>query len=207
MGSGIRAAAVVAVLLCATVANAAVGDRVVKRARRLVGVAKLSSVTSRVPDDCSGVVRLPYLGEGVDLLEGTYPPDWNAVSIIYTRARKLGALTSRTPLPGDLAFFRETYDRNRDGKRNDGLTHVAIVEKVDEDGTVTLIHHGRKGVARTRMNLSRPLTQRDEDKRVINDILVPEKRGSRKYLTSELFVMYARSEALAKNLPVRVARR
>src|SRR4051812_46018469 len=92
------------------------GLRVTKRAERLVGLAKLSTVTSKVPDDCSGVVRWPYLREGVDLVEGDdYPPDLNAVTVIYLRAKKLNALT-KTPSPGDLAFFRETYDRNGDGK-------------------------------------------------------------------------------------------
>src|SRR4051794_26269457 len=96
------------------------GLRITKRAERLVGLKQLSAVTSKVPDDCSGVVRWPYLREGVDLVEGDdYPPNLNAVTVIYLRAKKLDALT-KTPAPGDLAFFRETYDRNGDGKRNDG---------------------------------------------------------------------------------------
>lgn len=214
MGKGfLRAAALAAVIFSlfgsgvAQGESDAVGSRVAKRAKRLVGISSMAAVTTKVPDDCSGVVRLPYEREGVDLLQGAYPPDWNAVTIMYTRARRLGALTGRTPAPGDLAFFRETYDRNRDGKRNDGLTHVAIVEKVDEDGTVTLIHHGKTGVARTYMNLNAPLVKRDLQKKRLNSILVPEKKKSRNYLTSELFVIYARSEALSKSLPVRVARR
>ena len=36
-----------------------------------------------------------------------------------------------SPRPGDLAFFHDTYDRNRDGRANDPYTHVALVEAVD----------------------------------------------------------------------------
>src|SRR5687768_16685206 len=100
-----RAAAVSAValgLLASFSAEAAsgVGSRVTARAARLVGVARLSSVTTRVPDDCSGVVRLPYLREGVDLIEGDgYPPHLNAVTVIYLRAKRLGAITRSRARP------------------------------------------------------------------------------------------------------------
>lgn len=211
---GVKAAVAAVVVACVFFSGSAradqvddIGDRVVKRAVRLVGLAKLSAVTSKVPDDCSGVVRFPYMREGVNLLEGQYPPDMNAVTAIYLRAKALNALTSDLPKPGDLAFFKETYDRNRDGKRNDGLTHVAVVERVDEDGTVTLIHHGRKGVARTHMNLALADVHRDATKRLLNDILVPAKKGTKQYLTSELFVSFAKADALKNPLPAAVAAR
>lgn len=97
MGVGRMAAVVVVCLLVGGAAQAAqstVGARV---AKRLVGLSSMAHVTTQVPDDCSGVVRLPYLAQGVDLLEGMYPRDWNAVTIMYARARKLRALSRPTP--------------------------------------------------------------------------------------------------------------
>jgi hypothetical protein len=72
---------------------------------------------------------------------------------------------------------------------------------------VTMIHHGKKGVARTRMNLRTATVHRNDKGAVVNDILVPAKKGGRRYLTSDLFVTWARSERLAQQLPQRVARR
>ena len=42
-------------------------------------------------------------------------------------------------------LFRDTYDRNRNRRRDDDLTHVAIVESVASDGTITLVHKGGEG--------------------------------------------------------------
>jgi hypothetical protein len=57
--------------------------------------------------------------------------------------------------PGDLVFWRDTYDRNRDGKADDGLTHVGMVEYV-VDGTVVFVHRGSRGVVRGAMTPDRP---------------------------------------------------
>ncbi len=59
------------------------------------------------------------------------------------------------PRPGDLAFFHDTYDRNRDGRANDPFTHVALVERVD-GASVLLVHRSRRGIERVRMDLARP---------------------------------------------------
>jgi hypothetical protein len=61
------------------------------------------------------------------------------------------------PSPGDLVFFKETWDRNRDGKMNDGLAHVGVVESIDTDGTVTFVHRSGSGMTRARLNLDAPL--------------------------------------------------
>jgi cell wall-associated NlpC family hydrolase len=171
--------------------------RIVERAVQLVGVKQLGRVDRSVPDDCSGLVRLAYLKGGIDLVNHGFLNGENAVTAIYRRARDRGAVHQRRPRPGDLVFFQETYDRNRDGKRNDGMTHIAVVETVELDGTVTFIHRGSKGIARSRMNLLFPRTHRaGQGGAVLNDFLRAAARGQRAWLTGELFVGFASPTAL-----------
>ncbi|MCY1081861.1 NlpC/P60 family protein [Archangium sp. miwbw1] len=170
---------------------------IVERAVQLVGVKQLGRVDRSVPDDCSGFVRLAYQKGGIDLVNHGFLNGENAVSAIYRRAQDRGAIHSRRPRPGDLVFFRETYDRNRDGKRNDGMTHIAVVETVELDGTVTFIHRGSKGIARSRMNLLFPRTHRaGQSGPVLNDFLRAAAKGQRAWLTGELFVSFASPTAL-----------
>ncbi|WP_395852064.1 CHAP domain-containing protein [Cystobacter fuscus] len=174
----------------------ALAAAIVERAVQLVGIPRLGRVARGVPDDCSGLVRLAYQKAGIDLVSEGFLSGENAVTAIYRRARARGAL-HENPQPGDLVFFRETYDRNRDGRRNDGLTHVAVVERVEADGTLTFIHRGRKGIARSHMNLAFPRTHREgQGGSILNDILRPAARGQRAWLSGELFAGFASPAAL-----------
>jgi hypothetical protein len=169
------------------------GQRVARRASRLVGT---SLVGQGVPDDCSGLARLAYRGVGIELLSLGSRPGENAASAMYRRAQRRGALHQKTPRPGDLVFFRETYDRNRDGVRNDGLTHVGVIESVGRDGTVIFVHRGGQGVSRARMNLRHAAAPRARDGRVLNDYLRRAEDGERGRLTGELFAGYASAARL-----------
>ncbi|MCE9673188.1 C40 family peptidase [Myxococcus stipitatus] len=170
---------------------------IVNRSIQLVGERNLSRVSRGVPNDCSGFVRLAYLSAGIDLVAHGFLAGENAVSAIFRRATESGRLHHRAPRPGDLVFFRETYDRNRDGRRNDGMTHVGVVESLGDDGTITFIHRGSKGVARSRMNLAFPEKhQLAEGGPVVNDYLRPATKHSRAYLTGELFVAFASPDGL-----------
>lgn len=171
------------------------GKQIAARATQLIGVRSLRSVDASVPDDCTGLVRLAYEKAGIELMQGPGGFGHNGVTFLYGRARKLGALHRERPKPGDIAFFRETYDRNRDGRRNDGLTHVAVVERVEPGGQVVLVHRGSKGVARTRMNLKHPTThRRKRGGSVVNDYLRAASRQQRAWLTGELFAGFASPE-------------
>ncbi len=89
-------------------------------------------------------------------------------------------------------FFRDTYDQNRDGVLDDGLTHVALVESVSEDGTVAIIHRVRRGVMRYRMNLRHPEMHTDpQTGHVFNDYLRGSTGTSRPVLTAQLFFAFA----------------
>ncbi|WP_164015585.1 CHAP domain-containing protein [Pyxidicoccus trucidator] len=167
---------------------------IVQRSIQLVGARTLGK---SVPNDCSGFVRLAYLAGGIDLVNHGFLAGENAVSAIFRRALDVGTVHHQAPRPGDLVFFRETYDRNRDGRRNDGMTHIGVVEGVDGEGTVTFIHRGGKGVARGRLNLAAPAKhQLGQGGPVLNDYIRPAAKGSRAYLAGELFAAFASPEGL-----------
>ncbi len=127
----------------------------------------------------------------------TREPAQSRVVALYKLADRHG-LVHRNKIPsiGDLVFFNDTYDRNRDGRMNDLLTHVGIVEHVDPDGTVSFIHHARGGVLRYKLNRFKPDMRRDHaSKKVYNHYIRinPADRSKRnqKRLTGQLFEAFA----------------
>lgn len=182
-------------------------QKAVWRAKAWVGLSSLRTVSTTVNDDCSGLTYLAYRKPGVDLLPGDLLPGENGVKAIHRKASDLGALRSE-PRVGDLVFFRDTHDRNRDGLLNDGLTHIGIVERVGEDGTVSFVHRGGNGVKRGRFNLARPDIRKDEKGRVLNDWLRRRDKRNRSYLAGELVAGFASvDESWKAEPPPRLARR
>lgn len=166
-------------------------DKTVKAARAQVGKEAVDLKGKPWPDDCSGLVRTVYDRVGMDLLSAAKPED-NAVTAIYRFAQKYGRVyKGGRPVAGDLVFFRDTYDLNRDGRENDGLTHVGVVDDVAEDGTVSVIHRVHGGVRKYKMNLTLPNQSRSPEGRTVNDWLRLAGRTGKAQLTSELFAAYA----------------
>jgi peptidoglycan DL-endopeptidase CwlO len=165
-------------------------DRVIEAARGLVGTKRVEVGGKRFGDDCTGLVRGVYASLGVDLMSAGEAQD-NGVTAIWRFTAKHGRLyDGGRPVPGDLVFFRETYDLNRDGAVNDGLTHIGLVDDVEADGTVLVIHRVARGVVRYRMNLATPSRARDASGKVLNDGLRLPGAGSASRLTGELFVSF-----------------
>jgi hypothetical protein len=183
-------------------------EMVLATARTLVGKAQVKVAGRPYPSDCTGLVEAAYAQAGVSL-KGVSKPGDNGVTALYRYAQANGRVYTRgLPVAGDLVFFKETYDQNRDGRRNDGLTHVGIVDQVDAEGTVTVIHRVKRGVVRYRMNLARPRVARDpRTKQVINDTLRAPGSGKAFALTGQLFAAYATVLPPASAAPVAVARR
>ena len=173
------------------VAHDALGARIAGHADALVGIRSLKTVT-HLPDDCTGLARYAYSLEGLELM----PPDGtrgtNGVSAIWASARAKNALHTVAPTPGDLVFFRETYDRDRDGRLDDGLTHIGVVESVEPDGTVVFVHRSGQGVTRGRVNPAHPQDQS------VNDWLRVRSRRAPAALTGELFAGYASAAILSR---------
>lgn len=174
-----------------------IGHLVATRAGQLVGLRSLKATFPRLPDDCTGLVRAAWAETSVDLLADAEPGD-NGVSAMWRTAQRRDALTDGPPEPGDLVFFRETYDRNRDGRFNDGLTHVAVVESVAPDGTVTYVHRASSGVTRAKVNVAAASTRTSSDGAVLNDWLRPRSSLSPAVLSGELFAGFASARRLAR---------
>ncbi len=166
-------------------------ETVLATARALVGKSQVVLNGRKYPADCTGLIEGVYAQAGVTF-KGTLKPGDNGVTALYRHARAKGRVyTEGQPVPGDLVFFRETYDQNRDGRRNDGLTHVGIVDHVGADGTVTVIHRVRRGVVRYRMNLDRPHLPRDpKTGETLNDLLRHAGPHRDPVLTGQLFASY-----------------
>lgn len=185
-------------------ATVSVAERAVWRARAWVGLRSLTTVSTTVNDDCSGFTQLAYRKPGLSLMPERTLPGENGVKAIYRKAGDLGTLRA-TPRPGDMVFFRDTHDRNRDGKLNDGLTHIGVVERVGEDGTVTFVHKASGLVKRGRFNLARPDARKDEQGRVLNDWLRRRDKRNRGYLAGELVAGFASVDDSWANHPPRLA--
>jgi hypothetical protein len=137
--------------------------------------------------DCSGLVEASLASAGCSFSGSS--------AMLFEQARDLGVLhRRRVPRVGDIAFFDDTYDRNGNHRLDDPLSHVAIVEKVDASGTITLIHAGSTGVVRFVMNLRHPDERDDARGRRINDYLRVHHDGDSprtRYLAGELWVAFA----------------
>jgi hypothetical protein len=140
------------------------GEAVAQAAAELIGERRLTANGERYRYDCSGMVAAAYARAGTDLSGSSRD--------LYDKSRAAGVLHKRKlPSPGDVAFFDNTYDRNQNRRRDDALTHVAVVESVDRDGTIVMVHKGSRGVVRITMNLKRPHDRADEQGRELNDYL------------------------------------
>ncbi|HYO71628.1 MAG TPA: CHAP domain-containing protein [Archangium sp.] len=183
---------------------------VLATARQLVGSRKVKVAGRTWPDDCTGFVEGVYARAGVSFRGAGVAGD-NGVTALYRYARDHGRVFTRgKPKPGDLVFFRETYDQNRDGRRNDGLTHVGLVDEVASDGTVVVIHRVKRGVVRYRMNLAKPgLRRNPRTGEVLNDMLRVPGAGKMPVLTGQLFASYGSvlPESKPASRPAAVARR
>ena len=181
---------------CQTVERVPNRNAIVRTAAKLVGAKTIKSNGRRIDYDCAGVTRAVFLRHGIDLYGGELSnPDANGVRIIHDHIQQQGTF-HQGPVahPGDLVFFNNTWDFNGDGKVNDPLTHVGIVERQEPNGTVIFISRVAGAIERYRMNLSLPHIHKASDGRIFNDYLRrkddvdPANTG---YLAGELFARFA----------------
>jgi hypothetical protein len=137
--------------------------------------------------DCSGVVAAIYARAGVPLLHDGNAPDTKG---LFALAQKNGSVRRHHPLPGDLVFFDDTWDENGNGRVDDPLSHVGVVERVDDDGTVVFVQRAGGRVIRSRMNLSHPHDRVDGDGRSLNHWLRSAIGARPARTTAELFVAF-----------------
>lgn len=180
---------------CRTIQADPSRQAIVRTAVNLVGARTIESQGHRISYDCAGVTRAIYLTHGIDLYEGsTADGRTNGVGLIYSHVRKHGRL-HRGPVvqAGDLVFFDNTWDYNGDGLVNDPLTHVGIVETVENDGTIVFISRVAGAIERYRMNVAHPHIHRTAEGRLLNDYMRRKhwRDGAQTaYLTGELFAAF-----------------
>jgi cell wall-associated NlpC family hydrolase len=166
------------------------GKRLAGNADRLVGHRSLAEITRRYPDDCSGLVRYVYATSGV-ALEAGGGDGGSVAAALYQKLRSRGRLRRRTARPGDLVFFRDTWDRNGDGKADDGITHVGLVDAVGRDGTVSFVHRAHQGIVRSHLDLRHPHLRRDGAGLLRNDVLRRAKPGQNAASAGDLLAGFA----------------
>lgn len=168
---------------------------IVRSAATLVGATTIISEGRRIRYDCAGVTRAIFLKHGIDLYEGAAGDSAaNGVRLIYNHVRRYGSLhRNQSPRPSDLVFFDNTWDFNGDGRLNDPLTHVGIVERTEADGTIIFISRVAGAIERYRMNLRHPHVHKTAAGRVLNDYIrrkLPSDPPGMGRLTGELFASF-----------------
>jgi len=180
---------------CQSVERAPSRSAIVRTAAKLVGAKTIESNGRRIAYDCAGVTRAVFLKHGIDLYGGD-PSDShaNGVRLIHAHIRQQGTFHQGPVVhPGDLVFFNNTWDYNGDGKVNDPLTHIGIVERQEPDGTVVFISRVAGAVERYHMNLALPHVYKTADGRILNDYLRRKNDidpANTSYLTGELFAQF-----------------
>ncbi len=137
--------------------------------------------------DCSGVIRAIYQKAGIDLAKDFKKYKGGGVQRIYQTLQSKGLIYRPTvPVPGDILFWDNTYDANRNGRADDVLSHIGMVVSSDKrKGDVVFVHHhDRKGIVFEKMNLLHP------NNPAYNSVmrsLKGRKISGSKYLSSHLY--------------------
>jgi hypothetical protein len=174
---------------------------IVRTASRLVGATTIQANGKRISYDCAGVTRAIYLEHGIDLYDSGAPDaKANGVRLIHHHISRHGKFHKGPVVrPGDLVFFDNTWDYNNDGLVNDPLTHVGIVERQEQDGTVIFISRVAGAIERYRMNLALPHVHRTAEGRILNDYIRRKDLGdsaNTAYLTGQLFAGFGSQNGL-----------
>ena len=96
--------------------------------------------------------------------EGRLPDD--TPSTLYKSLRNQGlSFETETPQLGDLVFFHNTFDANKDGRNNDWYSTCGVVTGVSGDGVVEFVATVNGKVDAFSLNVQRPEVRRDESSR------------------------------------------
>lgn len=96
------------------------------------------------------------LGLNLGQFSQNYGVKGNGVAKIFDFIARVGSLSISQPATGDLVFFSNTFDRNRDGQWNDKLTHIGVVKSVDALGTITFLDLRKGRIHSNKLNLQFP---------------------------------------------------
>lgn len=129
--------------------------------------------------DCSNFVRAVYWKAlGVDLFyesvsSGAASSNARSGCLLLHAYFLKKHRFNRNPQKGDVVFFDNTYDKNRNKRWDDPLTHVGLVESIEKDGTISYIHGNTgnpKAIKKAYLNTRYPSTYQKSGK-IINTYL------------------------------------
>lgn len=168
--------------------------KVVGSSQKFFGQKRLQVRGTVFRQDCSGYVQAVFhtLGFDLDAFYRAYRIQTNGVNLIKHFVERSGAFEEQGTIKlGDLVFFSNTYDQNKDGKLNDEYTHIGIVESISTDGTIAFLHYLQNQVRRDWMNLKRP-SQHTDGGKIINSYLRRQSKYGSSAFASQLFVGFGR---------------
>ena len=140
------------------------GEKIAICATGLLGQSSLRVDGERYRYDCSGFVMAAHMSANVKLNGSS--------SQLYEKAQRAHVIHRKTrPYLGDVVFFDNTFDRNKNGRRDDLITHVAVVTAVDANGTIEMVHLGGSGIKKLYMNLRSPDVHKSKDGTLLNSFL------------------------------------
>ena len=124
----------------------------------------------------SGFIKMIYLKFGVNLTDVENKKDeegkwFTTTKMIYDYIEKNGEiLKGNNPKPGDIVFFDNTYDVDKDGVFNDKLTSIGLVVDIDEEGTIYFLYNSSKGVSLKMINFKHPEQKNIKNKNITKTI-------------------------------------
>jgi CHAP domain len=163
--------------------------RLLYGAQEVLETQRLSVNGEKYRADCTGTIQAIYAFAGIDLRTPMESYSGNGVTRLNSYLKEKGLLYStRTPSPGDLVFWDNTYDRNGDGLWNDPLTHVGMVVAVSDEGTISYVHHNyRRGIVLAHMNLQKPDTVTAGDRELNSAMRMRDGKVYPRWLSSHLY--------------------
>jgi cell wall-associated NlpC family hydrolase len=149
--------------------------RAVDTAAGLVGRREIVVAGVRYGDACVSLVRAALAEAGAPVPEGA-----DDAAALLALARERGQVRRFRPAAGDLVFLAD--------RPGGPAEHVGLVQSVSPDGTVLVLHHTERGVARLRLNAGQPWKARTEAGKALNDVLLV---GAGRVTAARLLVAYA----------------
>ena len=145
--------------------------------------------------DCSGFVSLVnkninnvYFFE-TNLLK-FYDENGSKSQAIYNFYKKRNLISQTSPKLGDLVFFNNTTSQTKD-KNKQIITHLGIIDRIEDDGTIRFMHNSRGKNKSGFINLFQKNSHKIGGKEV-NSYIVACKGGDATCLTSNRFAGFGK---------------
>jgi len=178
------------------------GSRVAREALSHLGETFIDFDGNKIDFDCSGFVRFVFMKSvGVDLDKYLIKRSNSKVESYYY-SFKVEYSGKFKVMPGDLIFFDNTYDRNKNKFMDDELTHVGLVVGYDRDtGSIVFVDKSKgKSVSLGYINFSYPDNDyivKDGKTLQVNSYVRGNKNGDdSKLLSSQAFRGFGRVKVI-----------